>query len=72
MNDKGHAPKKMYLRMTPAAARALSTLAQAQTGELTDPRKVGWALIEEALLEHGMIAEMSWPPVEWPPKQEVE
>lgn len=68
--NKGHMPQKMYLKMTPQAARALSALAQSQSDEMTDPRKVGWAIIEAALFGHGMIVERSLPFVKWPGEQE--
>lgn len=56
---KGQTPKRMYLKMTPQAARALFVLAQSQSGEMTDPRKVGWALVEEGLLARGLIEKMT-------------
>ena len=63
--NKERAPEKMYVKMTPQAARALGALAQSQDGELTDPRKTAWSLVEEALFLQGKIREMSLPAVKW-------
>lgn len=68
--DKGYAPEKLYLKMTPQAARALGALAQSQSGEMTDPRMVAWSMIEEMFFARGMITEKSLPCVEWPGEQE--
>ena len=64
--NKAYAPTRMYVKVTREAALAIGAIAQSQDGELQDPRRVVWSIVEEYLFERGAIAEMSLPAVEWP------
>ncbi len=67
MNGKGYAPERFFTKITPRIARGLARLAGLQSGELTDPRRVGCSLIEDGLMRGGLIDdEKEIPPVVWP------
>lgn len=57
MDKKDFVPERIYAKLPRKVALALRTLAQAQTGELTDPRAVVSSLVEDAMLERGLVDE---------------
>ena len=57
MSNQEYIPGRIYVKLPRRVALALRTLTQSQTGELTDPRKVVSSLIEDAMIERGLIVE---------------
>lgn len=61
MSRNEHIPERIYVKLPRNVALALRALSQSQEGELTDPRAVVSSLIEDAMLERGLIVEKELP-----------
>jgi hypothetical protein len=61
--DKHYVPERIYVKLPRKVALALREIAQAQTGEMTDPRKVVCAIVEDTMLRWELIDEKTFPSV---------